>query len=62
MPARMRKQERKEELVDRIKLLETMLLTRHFDEMVGRLYQEGRLAASTHLLVVLGTGITKSIQ
>ena len=28
-----------------------MLLTRHFDEMVGRLYQEGRLAGSTHLYV-----------
>jgi len=38
-------------LADRIKLLETMLLTRHFDEMVGRLYQEGRLAGSTHLYV-----------
>ena len=28
-----------------------MLLTRHFDERVGRLFQEGRLAGSTHLYV-----------
>ena len=36
---------------DKLKLLDTMVLIRHFEETVGRLYMEGKLAGSTHLYV-----------
>jgi len=37
--------------VDKLKLLEQMVVIRQFDEMVGQLYAEGKLAGSTHLYV-----------
>jgi pyruvate dehydrogenase E1 component alpha subunit len=37
--------------LDKLKLLETMVLIRHFDEKVGELYGMSKLAGSTHLYV-----------
>ena len=44
-------EERTDILVNTTTLLETMVLIRQFDERVGLLYMEGKLAGSTHLYV-----------